>query len=427
MTRALRVIVHNWPLKLAAIGLATLLYGGLVLSQSTATLSGVVPVDVRDQPNDTFNLTTIRPVTEVRYFSPAGVKPITSDFEAWIDLSDVTPGIGSQSVPVQLRSIDPRVTVVGFDPQAVTIDLDRLDKRSVPVEVVRSSTPDGLELGSVTVEPQVVEVRGPASVITRVVAARANVVIQPSGIDLDQDVDLVPVDAVGDQVAQVQLEPATARITIPVFSNRQSKSLPITPIVSGTPAAGFEIASATIVPSIVTVEGDIDQLDPLTSIDTAPISVAGFSSSQTVEATLAVPTGLVALDARTVQVSITVRPVTATRTFTVGLRLVGARTDRTYATSTDRILITLGGGLADLDRLSGATLVADLKVGDLTAGTVAVPVEVELPPGLTLAVANPPRVDVTVTPAAPASVPPSAVPPSAEPSAEPSAAPVTGG
>ena len=45
MTRVLSVLVHNWPLKLAAVGLATLLYGGLVLSQSSATLSVVIRVD----------------------------------------------------------------------------------------------------------------------------------------------------------------------------------------------------------------------------------------------------------------------------------------------------------------------------------------------------------------------------------------------
>ncbi|MGH2474466.1 MAG: CdaR family protein [Candidatus Limnocylindrales bacterium] len=421
MTRVLGVLVHNWPLKLAAIGLATLLYGGLVLSQSTATLTGVVPVDVREQPKDTFNLTTIRPVTAVRYFSPAGVNPITSDFEAWVDLSDVTPGIGPQSVPVQLRSIDPRVTVVGFDPQAVTIDLDTLGSRTVPVEVERGGTPDGLELGIVSVEPEVVEVRGPASVITRVVAARANVVIQAAGLDVDQDVELVPVDGVGDQVAQVELEPATARVTIPVFSDRQSKTLPISPIITGTPAAGFEIASATIEPNVVTVEGDADQLAALTSIDTAPISVSGFSSSETVEATLAVPIGLVALDAERVQVAIVLRPVTATRTFEVGLRLVGARSDRTYATSVDRVLITVGGGLADLDRLSGTTLLADLPVADLPPGTTAVPVEVQLPPGITLATSNPQQVDVTVTLPPAASAPP-ASPQDASPG--PSASPV---
>ena len=77
VTRVLGVLVHNWPLKLAAVGLATLLYGGLVLSQSSATLTGVVPVDVRDQPTDTFLLQTIRPVTEIRYFTPSNVRPIS--------------------------------------------------------------------------------------------------------------------------------------------------------------------------------------------------------------------------------------------------------------------------------------------------------------------------------------------------------------
>ncbi|MGZ9160106.1 MAG: CdaR family protein [Candidatus Limnocylindrales bacterium] len=415
MTRVLGVIVHNWPLKLAAIGLASLLYGGLVLSQSTATLTGVVPVAVRDQPRDTFNLTTIRPVTEVRYFSPAGVKPITSDFEAWVDLSDVTPGIGPQSVPVQIRSVDPRVTVVGFDPQVVTIDLDTLDTKNVPVEVERGGTPDGLEIGKVTFEPTTVEVRGPASVIIRVVAARANVIIQPAGLGVDQDVELVPIDAVGDAVAQVQLAPATARVTIPVFSDRASKALPISPIITGSPAAGFEIASATIEPSIVTVEGDIDELEALASIDTTPISVNGFTSSQTVETTLAVPVGLVPLGDQTVQVTITLRAVTATRTFEVGLDLVGARADRRYATSVDRVLVTVGGGVAALDRLTGGTLIAALRVGNLDLGTSAVTVELELPAGLSLLTSSPRQVNVTVT--APQATTPSAAPSaSAEPS-----------
>ena len=39
MTRAIGFVVHNWPLKLAAIGLATLLYGGLVVSQNTETFT----------------------------------------------------------------------------------------------------------------------------------------------------------------------------------------------------------------------------------------------------------------------------------------------------------------------------------------------------------------------------------------------------
>jgi YbbR domain-containing protein len=415
VTRALGVLVHNWPLKLAAIGLATLLYGGLVLSQSTASLTGVVPVDVRNQPVDTFLLQTVRPVTEIRYVSPAGVRPITSDFEAWIDLGAIEPGSGPRSVNIQIRSVDPRITVVGFDPQVVTVELDRLAVRSVPVEVERGDAPTGLELGPTAVAPKEVEVRGPASVISRVVAARADVIIQPSGIDVDQDVELVPVDAVGDAVAQVRLDPSTARVTIPVFSDRESKTLPISPLITGEPASGFEFVTATVDPHFVTVEGDIDELEAMTTVDTGPISVNGLSADQEVEANLALPSGVVALDVEAVRVAITVRPITASRSFDVGLRLVGARPDRTYATSVDRVLITVGGSVVDLDRLSAATLVADLQVGTLVAGSTAVEVDVDLPAGVTLVASSPGTIIVTVGAGPPA-------PPSAAPGSSPSAA-----
>jgi YbbR domain-containing protein len=397
VTRVLGVLIHNWPLKLAAVGLATLLYGGLVLSNSSDTLTGVVRVDPRDQPTGTYLLTTIRPVTEIRYFSPSGVRPIAEDFEAWVDLSDITPGSGPQSVPVQLRSVDQRITVLGFQPQAVTVDLDRIARKSVKVQVDHGDVPTNLEIGTTSIDPAEVDVVGPASVISNVVAARASVLIQPSGIDVDQDVELVAVDDIGNAVAQVRLDPATARVTIPVFSGRQSKTLPISPQITGTPAAGFELAAASVSPNFVTVEGDIDELEALVSIDTAPISVGGDSSTQNVEATLVLPTGVVALDVQNVRVTIVVRAVTATRSFEVGMRLVGAKPGLTYSTDVDRVLITVGGSTADLDRLIGSTLTVDLDVSALGPGTAAVTATADLPAGVTLVTANPTKVAVTVS------------------------------
>jgi len=105
VTRLLRVVVNNWPLKVAAIGLATLLYGGLVLSQNTLSVAGPIQIEVRNQPDNTFLLTAIPPLTEIRYVSPSGARAITSTFEATIDLANVTPGTGSRSVAVAVRWI----------------------------------------------------------------------------------------------------------------------------------------------------------------------------------------------------------------------------------------------------------------------------------------------------------------------------------
>jgi YbbR domain-containing protein len=417
VTRVLRILIHNWPLKLAAIGLATLLYGGLVFSQSSQTFTGVIPVEVRGQPDDTVRLTDVESVTAVRYLSPSGARPITSTFVAWIDIGGVEPGSGPQSVPVTVESIDDRITVVDRTPDRVTIDLDHLSTRLVPVRVAQAVPPDGLELGATTVDPTEVQISGPASVLDRVIEARANVQIQPTGLNVDQDVRLVPVDALGDAVSQVNVEPATARVTIPVFSDRDSKTLTISPLIAGDPAPGFELVSTTVSPRVVTVEGDIDELDPLVSIDTAPVSIVGLSSNETFESTLVLPTGVVALDVETVRVTITLRPVAETRTFEVGLDLIGARQDRRYATSTDRVLITLGGSVADLDRLQGARLLALLDVADLEPGTTSVAVTTDPPAGLALVSASPDRVAVTV------SIPPSPSPAAGGTSGSPSASP----
>lgn len=417
VTRVLQVLVHNWPLKLAAIGLATLLYGGLVFAENTQSFPGSIPVEVRGQPSDTFLLTDVEPVTTVRYLSPSGARPITSTFEAWIDISGIEPGSGPQSVPVTVESIDDRITVVGRDPDRMTVNLDKLATRTVPVRVAQVAPPVGLELGVTAVDPLQVQVSGPASVLDQVMEARANVQIQPTGINVDQDVRLVPVDALGDVVGQVNVEPATARVTIPVFSDRDSKTLTITPLITGDPAPGFELVATTVSPRVVTVEGDIDELDPLVRIDTEPVSIGGLSSNQTLETTLALPTGIVALDVETVRVTITLRPVTETRTYQVGLDLIGARPDRTYSTSTDRVLITLGGSVADLDRLQGASLLALLDVEDLDPGTTSVAVSTDLPAGIAFVSASPDQVAVTV------SIPPSPSPAAGTTSGSPSASP----
>jgi YbbR domain-containing protein len=396
VTRVLRVLIHNWPLKLAAVGLATLLYAVQAFSQSTQPFDGNIPVEVRGQPDQTFLLTEPEPVTSIRYISPSGARPITSTFEAWIDLDGIEPGSGPKSVPVHVRSIDDRISVYSSEPDRMTIELDKLAERTVPVKVAQAAPPDGAELGPTTLDPTEVTIIGPASVLDQVVEARANVLIRPGGFDVDQEFDLVPTDALGNAVGQVNVEPATARVVIPVFSNRASRTLTISPLITGDPAPGFTLIGATASPLVVTVEGDVDELTPLTTIDTAPISINGLSSDQVLETTLALPSGVVALDVETIRVSIKLQAITETRNFQVGLAFVGARSDRTYTSSTDRVTLTLGGSVADLDRLQGATLIASLDVTSLEVGTTAVDVSADLPAGVTLVTASPNQVAVTV-------------------------------
>jgi YbbR domain-containing protein len=395
--RILGRVVHNWPLKLAAIGLASLLYGGLALTQNTQTYVGIVPVRVVNQPRDTVLLANPAPVTSIRYFAPSGVPVAASSFVASVNLEGVVPKDGLATAPIQVVAVDGRIRILGYDPAAASIQLEPLRSKEVPVKVEHGVVPDGLTLGETVVDPPTVVVSGAESIVLRVDAARADVLIQPTGIDVDQDVLLTPIDKLGNALSPLDVTPASARVVIPVFSDRQSRTLPVNPIITGTPAAGFEIESVTLDPQVALVAGDADQLAELTRVDTDPIPMTGVSADETVRVGLALPTGVVAVGDDVITVTIKLRPVTATRTYSAGLRLVGTRSDLAYTLGTDRVLVTVGGSTADLDRLGGATLVMDLDVAGLTAGVHQVTVTANLPAGTTLVAASPETVEVTIS------------------------------
>ena len=73
LRRVGRVIVHNWPLKLGAVILATLLYAGLVASQDSNTYPGPIAVTPVNQPADTVITNQLRDVEQIRYLAPADV------------------------------------------------------------------------------------------------------------------------------------------------------------------------------------------------------------------------------------------------------------------------------------------------------------------------------------------------------------------
>jgi YbbR domain-containing protein len=210
-------------------------------------------------------------------------------------------------------------------------------------------------------------------------------------------VDLVAVDSAGNQLTPVDIEPTSVRVRVPVFTDRRTKTVPIASVVVGTPAAGFEVASVSVNPITVQVEGDANDLASLQQADTQPVSVSGASSDVIQRIALDLPGGVQALGDGTVEVTVRIRPVTSTRVFEAGLVLVGASPDHEYSLSTDRVVVTIGGSVADLDRLSGATLVLTLDVTGLGDGDHKIVPTANLTTGLSLVGLSPSPIIVTIS------------------------------
>ena len=416
MTRVLSIITHNWPLKVAAGVLASLLYVGLVLSQNSKEWGGQIPIDVRNQPGGAVCLDCVQYVTSIRYFAPVdAANRVASDtFKAWIDLTTATPDSSNDLiVKVNVSSPDPQVQVLDWTPRQISVRLDPLTTKTVPVVVDFGTRPPGLQVRDPVVDISQVEVSGTQSAVSQVVSAVARVRIDPSGVSVDQQVDLVPVDIRNLAVSQVRLQPSSVRVTILVGSQLTNRALPINAVVTGTPATGFELTNVTLDSPLVTLEGDAATLAALTKIDTQPLSISGARANVSGSVGLVVPKGLEPLGASTVRITASISATQGTRTFSVGIVLSGAQADRTYELSTDQVLVTLGGTAAALASLQGDALVVTADVDGFGPGAHELNLKTTLPAGITLVAVSPPRVTVTVT-----------VPQSPSPSPSPSSSPV---
>lgn len=409
MRRVTDFLRRNWPLRLGAILLATVLYTGLVLAQNVRTWTGAVPVDPIRPPTGATLLADPDPVTLIRYRAPLDVGVLSPDsFRATVDLSrvDAVPGGDAVSVAVTVVALDSRVQVVDFQPHLVEIRLDPVEVRELPVTVSLGSVAEGLTVGPPQAEPNSVTLRGASSRVNAVTQVIARVTIDASALNVDREVQLVAVDGNGNPVPNVEIDPERARVRIAVARELATVTLPVVPMLSGQPAFGYRISAVKVEPLVVTVSGEAATVARLDSAPTLPISVQGRTTDLEATIGLGLPDGVSVSGSDRVQVTITIVRDVGSRSIITGLTLEGAEPGLRYTLNRDQVEVILFGPLDVLAAVDAATISATVDVSGLDAGTHQVTIAVAPIVGLDVVVGEPPSpLIVTVTSAAPSASP----------------------
>jgi YbbR domain-containing protein len=395
-------LFRNWHLKLGALALATVLYTGFVYSGSFSeqTFSGV-PVEAINQPTAAYPLTQNLGTVDVRYrlAADAASRVTVESFAVTVDLAEYDMELAPepQALPIRVRSLTDGVEILDHTPTTVAVALDRLGQREVPVVVERGDVPEGLSIGTPRVSARNVVATGPESQLGRVERAVARVQIFDSGIDVQRQVDLVPVDVDGAQVDSVELEPATVTVEIDVRAVETSKTVPVRPLTSGSLADGFEIVSTTVEPSLVTVFGLPDVLAAVDEIVTAPISIAGLAQTTEFEAELTLPEAIrLSPGTDPVVISIEVQAAVASRTLLVGVVCQGAAEGFACLPQQDQVAVLLSGPAAQLASLVAGDLGVFVDAGGLQPGTHQLSPSVTLPDNMELVSVSPSPITVSI-------------------------------
>lgn len=163
-----RILVENWPIKLASLVLAVTLWF-YVTSRGKTEISLTVPLELRNIPQDMAVVGNVPGTIEIRL---QGQERALRDIAAGkkvVGTADL--GRGKEGVNIIRLSPDDikgpsGVFVTYLNPFEIIVNLDRLARKSLPLKPVLIGRPaPAYRIKSVTLKPATVTLEGPASVI----------------------------------------------------------------------------------------------------------------------------------------------------------------------------------------------------------------------------------------------------------------------
>ncbi|MBI2773534.1 MAG: hypothetical protein HYX56_03465 [Chloroflexi bacterium] len=403
---ARRLFLGDLPLKAAAIAVAVVLFiwASAVYAPApevTLAFDSRIPVERPDVPAG-FILRGDLGEVALKLRGPEDVVRGVGQqqLRATLDLGGIAAGPKAQDAPIRVSVSDDRVRVIEITPPTAQVRLERRAVRTLPVQArFANAPPAGYQSGAATFRPQEVTVAGPESLVGGVVAVLATMRFGDAPVDLAQDVRPTAVDAAGQTVDGVAVDPVSVEVTVPVLSTATTRTVPILWRFTGEVATGYWISRVSTDPVAVTVSGDRDAVSAIESIQTVAIDVSGLTAARSAFARLIVPSGLRLLIEPQATVSITVVALAGSRPFPLlAVQPSGLATGLVADIDPRTVDAVLAGNIPALAAIGADAVTAVVDLSGRAPGTYSLDVQVRAPSGIGVATVQPARVTVTIRP-----------------------------
>ena len=253
-----------------------------------------IPVTLVHQPPDTEVYAPSATSVAVTLSAPQSTWPDLGPgvISATLDLSDAAMGEGLYRVSVSVPEASRRlVRVVSVDPPSIGLTVEPRRTRLVPVEInLVGDLAIGFRASGTTARPAHVTVGGPASWVERVSAATSDFSVQGASASVSQTLPLKPVDADGQIVPNVVLDPDQTTVEVDVEQLAGFANLAVKAVLTGTQASGYRLAEVNVTPPNVTVIGGPDTLAAMPGfVETEPVDIGGAQSDIEKDVQLVLP------------------------------------------------------------------------------------------------------------------------------------------
>ncbi|HEY1014417.1 MAG TPA: CdaR family protein, partial [Herpetosiphonaceae bacterium] len=346
-------------------------------------------------PAETVSATVVGPQDVLSRITKQNLQP-------YVSLAGLDPGTHSLPVLIRASSVPRQVelTFLAIQPAQVTVVIEPLITATVPLEIITVGQPPSTYEASSPVArfnnnlQRMVEVRGPASQVRRVVAGQIEIDLAAQTSDINIARMVVPTDLAGREVKGVSVGPESVQVQVSVRSSSGIKRVPVVPVVRDQPAAGMR-PIITLSPAFVTLVGSSRALSDVEFIETQPIQLLGATDSFTASVRLRFPPGITLFESQqdpSVVATIRLEPIESQFAVSLPVAVINAPPGLLLELRDQRITVLLKGSAA---ALAAGEFSATVDAGGLGPGPHALKPAIELPPGLSLA-ADPPAVTVAL-------------------------------
>lgn len=374
-------IYSNLGLKLLSVVLGFLVWL-LVLniddSAVTKTISNIpvslVNTDAITSQNQLFTITSGDTVDIVVKGRKSVISNLdASDFKATADMSKISI---TNAVPITVaansNNIAKKISITVVD-NVLSVELEAEKSVSIPVKVVTTGeVAKGYTAGNSVAAPNLITVKGPASVVSSIDRAEVTVDIGDAKDDITTNCTPVLVTSDGEKVSDDTLtyDEVSIAVTVPVY---KTKNIPIKISVSGEPADGYAVSQITFVPETIDIGGDAAVTKDIKQLEINDVDVSGCTED--VETTLDIskylPDGVVVTkESAYVNVKVAIEK-TVTRNITVktsDIKLNNKQSDYNYELVIKDNNIAIKGISSAVSKVTAKSLGLTIDASQLSYG-----------------------------------------------------------
>lgn len=309
-----KLIDSPWFIRILALVLALLLFENVYEAKNETAVN--VPQDqetvtIEDIPVKSYYDTdtlVVSGVPDTVSITLSGPKPsmqqarIQRGFEVYVDLTEAD--IGTQQVPIQIRDISDKLTVV-INPETANVSVQEkvTEEFNVEAEFNNNLLSEGYISEKSVVQPNKVKITGAKDIIDKISYVKATLdVNNPVKETITRKADILVLDQELNKL-NVVVEPAQVNVTIPVKAI--SKKVPIQIVQTGSSPNGVKIESVTLDQQEATIIGNEEALRNVESVR-VELDLSKIEKDSSLTLPIIISKGIVEVNPETVKLTIDV-------------------------------------------------------------------------------------------------------------------------